>query len=77
MPAEMSKRLIAASDDCLKRDKKRRLLKAKCTGDQQFDCPTEVGHVIDVDNIEYTITSEQNIEALAYRSTYLVDTRRC
>ena len=40
--AEMPKRSIAASDDCLKRDKKRRLLKAQGTGGSHFDCPTEV-----------------------------------
>ena len=40
--AETPKRPIAVSDDCLKRDKKRRLLKPQGTGDSQFDCPTEV-----------------------------------
>ena len=30
-------------------------VKAKCTGGQQFDCPMEVGHIINVDNIKYTI----------------------
>ena len=40
--AEMPKRPIAASDDCLKRDKKCRLLKAQGTGGSHFDCPTEV-----------------------------------
>ena len=40
--AETPKRPIAASDNCLKRDKKRRLLKAQGTGGSQFDCPTEV-----------------------------------
>ena len=40
--AETPKRPIAASDDCLKRDKKRRLLKAQGTGGSHLDCPTEV-----------------------------------
>ena len=45
--AETPKRPIAASDDCLKRDKKHRLLKAQGTGGSQFDCPTEVSTPID------------------------------
>ena len=40
--AETPKRPIAASDDCLKKDKKRRLLKAQSTGGSQFACLTEV-----------------------------------
>ena len=40
--AETPKRPIAASDDCLKRDKKHQLLKAQGIGGSQFDCPTEV-----------------------------------
>ena len=35
--AEMPKRPIAASDDCFKRDKKHRLLKAQGTGGSQFN----------------------------------------
>ena len=40
--AETPKRPIAASDDCLKKDKKRRLLKAQSTGGSQFACLMEI-----------------------------------
>ena len=38
------------------------MLKVKSSEGQQFDCPMEVGHIIDVDNIKYTVTHANKIQ---------------
>ena len=57
----MSKRLIAAKTDGLKKDQKPHMLKAKSSEGQQFNCLMEVGHIIYVDNIKYTVTHANKI----------------